>query len=104
ASAAEFSNLHTTPERTMRDKQQKENRDAEQRQADWEQAESHRKPGDRPANAEAGRTGSTAPKPQSRPDTLRRIPQGEVPPGITRDKLHDPGEQTPEAPPTENRS
>ena len=57
----------------MRDKQQKEDREAEQRQADWEQAESHRKPGDRPANAEAGRTGSTAPKPQSRHDTLRRM-------------------------------
>ena len=85
----------------MRDKQQQENRDAEQRKADWEQAESHRKPGDRPANAEVGRTGSTAPKPQSPHDTLR---QGEVPPGITRDKLHDPGDQTTDAPPTDNRS
>ena len=88
----------------MRDKQHKENRDAEQRQADWEQADSHRKPGDRPANAEVGRTGSTAPKPQSPHDTLRRMRQGEVPPGITRDKLHDPGRETPEAPPADNRS
>ncbi|MGN6259873.1 MAG: hypothetical protein ACTHNO_03990 [Ralstonia sp.] len=88
----------------MRDKQQKGSRDAKQRKADWEQAESHRKPGDRPANAEVGRTGSTAPKPQSRHDTLRRMRQGEVPPGITRDKLHDPGDQTPDASPTDNRS
>lgn len=80
----------------MRDKQQKEqkeqkepkeNRDAAQRQADWEQAESHRKAGDRPANAEVGRPGSTAPKPQRKHDTL-----------------HDPGQQTPDAPPTDNRS
>lgn len=88
----------------MRDKQQKENRGAEKRQADWEQAESHRKPGDRPANAEVGRADSTAPKPQSKHDTLRRMRQGEVPPGITRDKLHDPGRQTPDAPPIDNRS
>jgi hypothetical protein len=30
--------------------------------------------------------------------------QGEVPPGITRDRLLDPGEQMPDAPPTDNRS
>lgn len=88
----------------MRDKQHKENRDAEQRQADWEQADSHRKPGDRPANAEVGRTGSTAPKPQSRHDTLCRMRQRGGPPGITRDRLLDPGEQMPDAPPTDNRS
>ncbi|WP_431068076.1 hypothetical protein [Ralstonia holmesii] len=88
----------------MRNKQQKENRDAEQRKADWEQAESHRKRADRPANAEVGRTGSTAPKQQSPHDTRRRMRQGEVPPGITRDKLHDPGDQTPGASPTDNRS
>ncbi|MFS2103155.1 hypothetical protein [Ralstonia sp. Ralssp135] len=88
----------------MRDKQQKGSRDAKQRKADWEQAESHRKPGDRLANAEVGRSGSMAPQPQSRHDTLRRMRQGEVPPGITRDKLHDPGDQTPDASPTDNRS
>lgn len=88
----------------MREKQPAENRDAEQRKADWEQAASHRKPGDRPANAEVGRPGSTAPKPQSPHDTGRRMRQGEVPPGITRDKLHDPGRQTPDAPPVDNRS
>ncbi|MCO5400483.1 hypothetical protein [Ralstonia soli] len=88
----------------MRDKQQKENQGAEKRHADWEQAESHRKPGDRPANAEVGRPGSTAPIPQNPHDTGRRMRQGEVPPGITRDKLHDPGQQTPDAPPTDNRS
>ena len=88
----------------MRDKQQKENRDAEQRKADWEQAESHRKPGDRPANAEVGRTGSTPPNHHSPPPPGRGRRQGEVPPGITRDKLHDPGDQTPDASPTDNRS
>ncbi|WP_426399323.1 hypothetical protein ACN9M1_23795 [Ralstonia sp. R-29] len=88
----------------MRDKQQQENREAEQRQADWAQAESHRKPGDRPADAEVGRPGSTAPKPQGKEDTSRRLRQGEVPLGITRDKLHDPGRETPAAPPTDNRS
>jgi hypothetical protein len=30
--------------------------------------------------------------------------QGEVPLGIMRDKLHDPGRPTPDAPPTDNRS
>lgn len=88
----------------MRDKQQKENREAEQRQADWAQAESHRKPGDRPADAEVGRPGSTAPKPQGKDDTSRRLRQGEVPPGITPDKLRDPGRDTPTVPPTDNRS
>ncbi|AJW46771.1 MULTISPECIES: hypothetical protein [Ralstonia] len=88
----------------MREKQQTENRGAEKRQADWEQAESHRKPGERPADAALGRPGSTAPRPESVHDTARRIRQGEVPPGVTRDKLHDPGRQTPEAPPTDNRS
>ena len=91
----------------MRDKQQKEqkeNRDAEQRQADWVQAGSHRKAGDRPANAEVGRPGSAASKPQGKHDTLRRMRQGEMPPGITRSKLHDPGQQTHDAPPTDNRS
>ena len=88
----------------QQNKQQKENREAEQRQADWAQAESHRKPGDRPADAEVGRPGSTAPKPQGQDDSSRRPRQGEVPPGITRDKLHDPGRDTPAASPTDNRS
>jgi hypothetical protein len=88
----------------MRDKQHAEYRGAEKRQADWEQAESHRKSDDRPAHAEVGRPGSAAPKPQGRHDTLRRMRQGEVPLGIMRDKLHDPGRPTPDAPPTDNRS
>ena len=43
-------------------------------------------------------------KPQkSKHDTQRSMRQGEVTPGITCDKLHDPGKQTPHAPPTDHR-
>nr|WP_311529261.1 hypothetical protein [uncultured Ralstonia sp.] len=43
-------------------------------------------------------------KAQSQHDALRHMRQGEAPPGIPRDKLHDPGQQTPAAPPTDNRN